>query len=183
MIIRIQQTKEQKIAFYKRYAVRRNKLKDILKFWTKRNITYSVEKSKIKVEAMKEFIQSSLLEKNLRHSKRNEIEEAECKESIAKVKAIEQSVINDVSLSWSELNRSGIEATEFASARLVNINRCGKLLLDKTGDYLCRLCPDLFPFGEGHPNAKRQVKVSFQQCCAPYLQLSSKTFSNHFYSI
>ena len=54
-----------------------------------------------------------------------------------------------------------------------------EILNYRTPNLVCRIYPDLFPYGEGHPNVSRKVKVSFQQCCSHYLQLASRDFSNH----
>ena len=65
---------------------------------------------------------------------------------------------------------------------MIDIQRSGSMLHDSADDIFSRLYPELFTYGLGHPGTKRAAAVSFEQCCAYYLQISSRKPSNNDFS-
>lgn len=72
-----------------------------------------------------------------------------------------------------------IEALYIASAKIIDVERMGRLLPDSTPDILARLFQDLFPYGIGHTGTERPVKVSFHESCSHYIRLSKRLFAQH----
>ena len=65
--------------------------------------------------------------------------------------------------------------------KVIDIKQCATLLPDGTPDLYCRLFPDLFPFGQGHPTDQRLVKVFMEQCIAHYPRLPSRSFGTNLF--
>lgn len=72
-----------------------------------------------------------------------------------------------------------VESLNFASVKVVDVQRSDQLLPDGIPGILARIHPDLFPYGQGHPGSSRPVRLNLDQCWAHYLRLSSRTFSKH----
>ena len=55
----------------------------------------------------------------------------------------------------------------------------GSFSRDSCGKTLSQMFPELFPFGCGHPDSERRVRVSFHACIKRYLLCASKRFAQH----
>ena len=79
----------------------------------------------------------------------------------ADVKCLERSVVDILTLTCTELGRSVITATDFASLKVVDVKNCSSLLSCRIPGLQCRIYADLFPYGYGHLNSKRKLRDLF----------------------
>lgn len=76
-------------------------------------------------------------------------------------------------------DKSNIESLKIASQKVIDIQRSGKLVQERSSDFFARVFNDLFPFGRGHPDDQRKVPVETGKCIQLYLRHSSRKFSKH----
>lgn len=178
----------------RRFQVRRNMLKDLLRHWNTNHASYDANISKDSlwnIQRLEQLALSPLGVENfvVFHKQEEGLESEEpvaqdgsssgknCKDD--EHSSDEHLLHQHSSILIEDQDTASIEALQFAALKVVDIQRYGKLLPDRTPDFFARLFPELFPYGQGHPGSPRSVPVAMQKCCAHYIRLSGRHFAQH----